>query len=345
MSKAAYKRRDAVLKIIVSEYIATATPVASEAVLRHHSLGVSPATIRNDMASLEDDGYITRPYTSSGSVPLDKGYRFYVENISGHTDLPSDEQKRIRHLLDAAVDEYDRLLKIAAGVTARLVGNAAIVTFPKSAECRYKHIELISLQQYGAMMVLVLGNAVLRRQTIKFSEPVEQEHLSEAAAKFNREYAGRTRSQIAARKLGMTPLEKMISGSISEVMAGEDAIEYESSYFEGVRLMLEQPEFVQRERMLGVLELMEAKGWLRNVIDWQITDEGVKVIIGGENRESALHDLSLVFGNYGVPDQVQGAVGIIGPTRMDYSKAISTVNYISGLLSELVAKVCRDESQ
>ena len=108
--------------------------------------------------------------------------------------------------------------------------------------------------------------------------------------------------------------------------------------------MLEQPEFVQRERMLGVLELMEAKGWLRDVIDWQVTDEGVKVIIGGENRESALHDLSLVFGNYGVPDQVQGAVGIIGPTRMDYSKAISTVNYISGLLSELVAKVCRDES-
>jgi len=344
MSKAAYKRRDAVLKIIVSEYIATAIPVASEALLRHHSLGVSPATIRNDMASLEDEGYITRPYTSSGSVPLDKGYRFYVENISGHTDLPGDEQRRIRHLLDSAVDEYDRLLKMAAGVMARLVGNAAIVTFPKSAECRYKHLELISLQQYVAMMVLILGNAVLRRQTIQFSEPVEQEQLSQAALKFNREYAGGTRSQIAAAKLELTPLEKVVSDTISDVMAGEDAIEYESSYFEGLRLMLEQPEFVQRERMLGVLELMEAKGWLRNVIDWQVTDEGVKVIIGGENRESALHDLSLVFSNYGVPDQVQGAVGIIGPKRMDYSKAISTVNYISGLLSELITRVCREDS-
>jgi heat-inducible transcriptional repressor len=141
----------------------------------------------------------------------------------------------------------------------------------------------------------------------------------------------------------MTPLEKRISGTISEVMAGEDSIEYESSYFEGLRLMLEQPEFIQRERMLGVLELMEAKGWLRNVIDWQVTDEGVKVIIGEENRESALHDLSLVFSHYGVPDQVQGAVGIIGPKRMNYSKAISTVNYISGLLSELVARVGRDD--
>jgi heat-inducible transcriptional repressor len=311
--------------------------------LRHHSLGVSPATIRNDMASLEDDGYITRPYTSSGSVPLDKGYRFYVENISGHADLPSDEQKRIRRLLDTAVDEYDRMLKMAAGVMARLVGNAAIVTFPKSAECRYKHIELISQQQYVAMMVLILGNAVLRRQAMKFGEPVEQEQLTDAAIKFNREYAGWTRGQIAASKLVMTPLEKRISGTISEVMAGEDSIEYESSYFEGLRLMLEQPEFIQRERMLGVLELMEAKGWLRNVIDWQVTDEGVKVIIGEENRESALHDLSLVFSHYGVPDQVQGAVGIIGPKRMNYSKAISTVNYISGLLSELVARVGRDD--
>jgi heat-inducible transcriptional repressor len=345
MSKAAYKRRDAVLKIIVSEYIATATPVASEAILRHHSLGVSPATIRNDMASLEDDGYITRPYTSSGGVPLDKGYRFYVENISGNTDLSGDEQKRIRRLLDTAVDEYDRLLKIAAGVMSRLVGNAAIVTFPKSAQCRYKHIELVSMQQYVVMLVLILSNAVLRRQTIKFGEPVDQGQLSEAAVKFNREYAGRTRSQIAAGKLEMTPLEKKISGTIREVMAGEDAIEYESSYFEGLRLMLEQPEFVQRERMLGVLELMEAKGWLRNVIDWQVTEEGVKVIIGEENRESALHDLSLVFSHYGVPDQVQGAVGIIGPKRMDYSRAISTVNYISGLLSELVARVCRNERQ
>ena len=343
MSKAAYKRRDAVLKIIVSEYIVTATPVASEAILRHHSLGVSPATIRNDMASLEDDGYITRPYTSSGGVPLDKGYRFYVENISGNTDLSGDEQKRIRRLLDTAVDEYDRILKIAAGVMSRLVGNAAIVTFPKSAECRYKHIELVSMQQYVVMLVLILSNAVLRRQTIKFVEPVDQGLLSEAAVKFNREYAGRTRSQIAAGKLVMTPLEKKISATIREVMAGEDAIEYESSYFEGLRLMLEQPEFVQRERMLGVLELMEAKGWLRNVIDWQVTEEGVKVIIGGENRESALHDLSLVFSQYGVPDQVQGAVGIIGPKRMDYSRAISTVNYISGLLSELVARVCRDD--
>jgi heat-inducible transcriptional repressor len=342
MSKAAYKRRDSVLKIIVSEYIATATPVASEAILRHHSLGVSPATIRNDMASLEEDGFITRPYTSSGGVPLDKGYRFYVETISAQAGLPGDDQRRIRQLMDAAVDEYDRLLKIAASAMAQLVGNAAIVTFPKSAECKFKHIELVEVNQYVAMMVLILSNAVLRRQTIGFDETVSQQQLGDAAVKFNTEYTGKTRRQIAGRKLVLSPLEKKIFGTITDIMASEDVIEYDNSYLEGLRLMLGQPEFIQRERMLGVLEILEAKGWLKN-IGLQVTEDGVRVIIGGENRDASLHDLSLVVSNYGVPDQARGTVGIIGPKRMDYSKAISAVNYISGLLSELVARVCRDD--
>jgi len=343
MSKAAYKRRDSVLKIIVSEYIATATPVASEAVLRHYSLGVSPATIRNDMASLEEEGFITRPYTSSGGVPLDKGYRFYVETIAGQAGLPGDEQKRIRHLMDAAVDEYDRLLKIAATAMSQLVGNAAIVTFPKSAECKFKHIELVEVNQYMAMLVLILSNAVLRRQTLGFDEPVSRQQLGDAAVKFNSEYIGKTRKQIAGNKLDLSPLEKKILDAMSDIMAGEDMLEYDNSYLEGLRLMLGQPEFVQRERMLGVLELLEAKGWLKQVIDWQVTEDGVRVIIGGENRESALHDLSLVVSNYGAPEQARGTVGIIGPKRMDYTRAISAVNYISGLLSELVARVCRDD--
>lgn len=343
MSKAAHKRRDSVLKIIVSEYIVTANPVASEAILRHHSLGVSPATIRNDMASLEEDGFISRPYTSSGGVPLDKGYRFYVESLSQSQDLTGDEQKRIKQLLDTAVDEYDRLLKIAANTMSKLAGNAAIITFPKSLECKFKHLEIAVMHQYMSMLVLMLSNAVLRRQTINFDDPVTIEQLSNAAIKLNREYLGLTKKQIAEKKLDLSKVEKKISTAISDIMASEDTIEYENSYLEGLRLMLGQPEFVQRERMLGVLELMEAKGWLRRVIDWQISESGVKVIIGEENHDSALRDLSLVMSNYGVPDQARGAIGIIGPKRMDYRRAIATVNYISGLLSELVARVCRND--
>ena len=343
MSKIASKRRDSVLKIIVSEYIATANPVASEAILRHHSLGVSPATIRNDMASLEEDGYISRPYTSSGGVPLDKGYRFYVESISQSQELAGEEQKRIRQVLDSAVDEYDRLLRLAASTVAKLVGNAAIVTFPRSPECKFKHLEAIAVHPYMAMLILILRNAVLRRQTISFDSPVPSDQLEEAATRLNREYAGLTKKQITEKKMELSNFENKISTAIYDLMSSEDATGYESSYLEGLRLMLGQPEFIQRERMLGVLELIEAREWVKRVVDWQVSGSGVNVIIGEENRDLALRDLSLVMSNYGVSDQARGALGIIGPKRMDYPRTIAAVNYVSGLLSELVARVCEGD--
>jgi heat-inducible transcriptional repressor len=343
MTKEANKRRDTVLKIIVNEYIATALPVASESILRHHRLGVSPATIRNDMAFLEEEGYITRPYTSSGGVPLDKAYRYYVETISENVGLPSEEQKRIRSALNEAVDEYDRLLKMAANIMAHLVGNAAIVTQPMSSENKFRHMELVEIHEYMALLVLVLSNAVLRRQILTFEEPVDQAQLSQVANKFNREFSGHSRSLIEGNLLEMTPVEKKITEIVTEIMASEDRLEHENSYLEGLRLMLGQPEFTQRDRMLNILEFMEARGWLRHVIDWQIASDGVKVIIGGENRESAPHDLSLVLGSYGVRNQVGGTIGIIGPTRMDYRKAISAVNYVSGLLSEVVFRIYQED--
>jgi len=339
VSKDALKRRDSVLKIIVSEYITTATPVASELILRHHRLGVSPATIRNDMASLEEEGYITRPYTSSGGVPLDKGYRYYVESLSPGAELTREEQKRVRELLDSAVDEYDKLLKFAAISMAQLAGNAAIVTFPKSMESKFKHVELFEIHKYMAMMVLILGNAVLRQQTVNFDDPVSQQQLDEAAANLNRLYIGKTARQIRQHKAELKPVDKKLSQIICDIMDSEDTIEYDKSYLEGMRLMLGQPEFVHRDRMLGILEMMEAKGWLKRIMDWQNMGEGVQVIIGEENPETALHDLSFVLSNYGVSQQAQGTLGIIGPKRMDYTKAISAVNYLSALLSKLISRV------
>lgn len=339
MTKASDKRRDAVLRIIVDEYVATAAPVASEAILRHHRLGVSPATIRNDMAYLEEEGYIARPYSSSGGVPLDKAYRYYVENLSREVDLSQGEQKYIRRILATADAEYERILRLAANIIAQLAGNAAVVTYPKSSENKFRHLELVKIHRYMALIVLILSNAILRRAVLSFEEPVTQEQLDTVASKFNREYAGLTRQQIVEAKFEMTRLEEEITTMIVEMISQEDSLEYESSYLEGLRLMLGQPEFTQRDRMLRILEIMEVRGWLKPMIDWQAEDEGVKVIIGEENRETSLHDLSLVFGKYGVSSHLGGAVGIIGPKRMDYGRAISAVSYVSGVLSELVARV------
>ncbi len=343
MLKGMTQRRETVLKIIISEYIATAVPVASEAIFRNYPLGVSPATIRNDMAYLEKEGYIARPHTSSGSVPLDKGYRHYVESLTKEAELPLEEQYRIRELFREMEEEFERRLKLAATIAARLVRNAALVTFPKSTQCRFRHLELVALQEFTTLMVLVLSEAIIKRQLLSFAEPVTQERLTDMANKLSAAYLGLTSSEILATELELTLEEEQVSKAVIDIMAAEDELEYEEPYLDGLRLMLGQPEFAHKDRMLSIMELMETNEWLASAFARKSSDIGVQVVIGGENRDKTLRDLSLVFSRYGIPGRIGGTIGVIGPTRMDYHRAISTVDYMSTILSDLVAGVCHGD--
>ena len=343
MLKGLTSRREAVLSIIVSEYIATALPVASETIFRNYRLGVSPATIRNDMAYLEEEGYIARPHTSAGSVPLDKGYRHYVELLANEAELPLEEQYRIRRLFREVEEEFEKWLKLAATIAARLVRNAALVTFPKPRQCRFKRLELVALQEFVALMVLVLSEAILKRQPLSFEEPMTQERLTFMANKLNVSYSGLASSEILAKKLELTSEEEQVTEAVIDIMAAEDELEYEQPHLEGLRLMLGQPEFAQKDKMLSIMELMETKEWLSSALAQRSSQVGVQVVIGGENRDETLHDLSLVFSSYGIPGQVGGTIGVIGPTRMDYRRAISIVDYMSEVLSGLVAGVCQSD--
>jgi heat-inducible transcriptional repressor len=343
MLKGLTARREAVLKIIVSEYIDTAVPVASETIFRNYKLGVSPATIRNDMAYLEEEGYIARPHTSAGSVPLDKGYRHYVQSLTKKTELDQREQDRIRKLFIEVEKEFEKWLKLAAAIAASLAKNAALVTLPKPRRCRFKHLELVALQEFTALIVLVLGEAILKRQLLSFQQPVTQEGLTTISNKLSAVFSGLTSSQILVKKAELPLEERQVAEAVIEMMSAEDELEYEQPYLEGLRLMLGQPEFAEKDRMLSIMELMETKDWLSSAFGRRSDYLGVQVVIGEENRNETLRDLSLVFTRYGIPDRIGGTIGIIGPTRMDYRRAISTVDYISSILSTLVASVSRND--
>jgi len=342
MTKSLTKRREVLLRIIVGEYVATAQPVASDTIFRNYDLGVSPATIRNDMAHLEAEGYVIRPHTSAGTIPLDKAYRYYVESLAEGVELPEEEQSRIRNLF-GEVEELERWLKLAATLVARLVGNAALVTFPKARQSRFKHLELVTVHEFLALLILVLSDTVLRRHVLQFNDPITQDQLTELANNLNSTYAGLTRRQIASRKLELSSAEEYVTGAIQDIMIAEDDAKYDEPYVEGLRFMLGQPEFGHRERMLSIMELMEARGWLDQVSANRISGGRVNVIIGQENPDQAFRELSLVFSGYGVPDRARGTIAVVGPTRMDYGRAISSVSYMSELLSNLVAGVCGDE--
>lgn len=333
------KRKSTILRIIVGEYIATAVPVASEFITRHYDMGVSPATIRNDMSRLEEEGYLTRPHTSAGSVPSGKAYRHFVQTIPDNIELPLEEQEHIRQSFMEVEEEIDKWLKVAALIVSHMAGNVSIVTFPKAHRPQFKHLELVAIHEFLAMLILVLGETSVKQHLLSFVEPVTQEDLNALANKLNSLFAGHTYAEMTAQKIQASIEEQRLIDIITEIMEAEDEVEYSPPYFEGLRRMLEQPEFVQKDKLLSIMELVEMQDWLTPLMRRQLNHKGIQVVIGNESKVEILEDLSLVLNNYGVPRKVGGTIGVIGPTRMDYTRAISAVNYVSGVLNDLLSKV------
>lgn len=331
-------RTETILKSIVGQYITRAIPVPSQSLINDPELGVSSATIRNDMALLEREGYIIRRHISSGSIPSDKGYRYYVESLSD-IELPLTEQRLINHLFHQVERELEKWLSLAATLIANLVQDIAVVSMPKSAACQFKYVELVVLQESLALVVLILQGAKVRQKLISFNQPVSQQELTAIASKLNAAYSVLTTSQISAIDIKLSPIEQYLTDYLLEIMQDEDKKGYEEPYLNGLHFMLNQPEFANNRRLLSLMELVEHRSLLRIIIPEGLSDNNVRVIIGKENKAEIIHDYSVVITQYGLPDEAVGTISVIGPTRMPYARAISTVNYLASVLSGLVAEL------
>jgi len=322
----------------VAQYIARAVPVPSQSLINKYELAVSSATIRNEMAHLEQDGYITRPHPSAGSIPSDKGYRYYVETLSD-IGLPSAEQILISHLFHQVERELEEWLSLAATLTAKLVQNVAVVAMPRPANCQFKHLELVALKESLALVVVVLHGAKVKQQLINFDQAISQSELTIMANKLNAAYSGLTRARISAKKIELSPTEEQLIDYLLKVMQAEDEQEYEKSYLDGLHFTLNQPEFRQAHRVLPLMELVDCRNLLKTILPEEMGSQGVQVIIGKENKAEAIQDCSVVIGQYGLPREAVGIIGVVGPTRMPYARTISAVSYLSSVLSQLVAEL------
>ncbi len=331
-------RTGTILKSIVGQYITKAVPVPSQSIAHKSELEVSPATVRSEMAHLEQDGYITRPHPSAGSIPSDKGYRYYVETLRGF-ELPLAEQRLVSHLFHQVEKGIEEWLNLAATLTAQLVQSMAVVTKPKPVACQFKRLELISLQDSLALAVLVLHGAKVKQQLITFDQVISQPELTIIANKLDAAYSGLSRSQIPAKTVELSPTEQQVNDCLLKIMEAEDKQEYEEPYLDGLHFMLNQPEFAHSHRMINLLELVEQRNLLRIIIPPGLASHGVQVVIGKENKAEVIHDYSVVIGRYGLQEEAIGTIGIIGPTRMPYARAISTIEYLSSVLSGLVAEL------
>ena len=332
------RRRDRILSIIIGEYISKGVPVSSDVVAKK-GLGVSPATIRNEMIELEGEGYLVQPHTSAGRIPTDKGYRHYIESLMSYARLSRDEQFLIRHKfhqVEKAVEEWTRL---AAAILSGIVHNVALVTLPKPVEARLKHLELVALQESLVLLVLVLKEAKLRQQMLTLEGNVSQDELSASARKLTAAYGGLIASEIADKELKLSPVEEQVMKIVSELMRDEEGEEYEEPYIDGLRHMLRQPEFASSDKIAAIMEMLEQKSLLKSFLPRVLTGEGVRVVIGRENKENMMRDCSVILTKYGIPGEVGGAIGVVGPTRMEYQRAIPTVSFLSTVMSEMVSEL------
>jgi heat-inducible transcriptional repressor len=330
------ERRAQILRLIVADYIDTATPIGSEQIVKRHSLELSPATIRNEMARLEEEGYITHPHTSAGRVPADLGYRYYVEVLMEEPNVSNEERLRILHQFHQSTSEVSEWLRLAASVLAQSIRNLAVVSAPRTLLSSLKHLELVSLHDYSALLVVVLQDVKVRQQVLMLPEPMAQEDLSRLSRKLSHLFGGLTAAEIKERTIDLSPAEELVARIVSEIVQAEDVDQFPDPHLDGIRNVLSQPEFSRSDKMLDILDALDERNISRAIPTGEVGEDGVTVIIGAENREDVMRECSIVVGHYGTPDKPGGTLAVIGPTRLPYARAIATVKYVGRLMTNMM---------
>jgi heat-inducible transcriptional repressor len=329
-------REETILSSIIRQYIERALPVSSASVLEECGLDVSSATVRSEVARLEEEGYIIRRHYAAGSIPSDRGYRYYVGSLS-RPPLAVEEQFLINHLFHQVEDKLEEWLNLAATLLAQQTRSVAVVTAPRPSAARFKHVELVSLQPQLALAVLVLEGAKVRQQLLSFEEAKTQDDLSHLSGRLNKAFAGQSAARVRSKSTGLSEEEKRVAENIIRMMEAENQRVSQEIFLDGWHYLLAQPEFSQSGRLTGLMSMVEEHR-LAELMSAG-TETGVRVFIGRENRAEAIKDCSLLISGYGPPDEPLGAVAIVGPTRMAYQHAISVLSYVSSLISVLVAEL------
>jgi heat-inducible transcriptional repressor len=338
------ERQGAILALIIHEYVASAQPIGSERLVGEFNLGVSSATVRNDMSSLTDAGMLRQPHTSAGRIPTEEGYRYFVRRLMGEADLPMDEKRRISHQFHQARSDIEEWLQLAAAILAKKSKVASLVTSPHSNRSVFKHLELIATQGQQVLLVLVLQGGEIRQQVLSLAEAVDQPHLTEIAAGVTRACSGLGGEAVVEQGAQFAGLAQDVIKLVSEVMLRSDAASAGEIYRDGLANVVLQPEFADSDSLRQALRLLDERSFLEEVLAKALSPGvgGVQVVIGGEGAWEDLRDLSMVMARYGAPGHATGALAVLGPTRMAYGPTISTVRYVAGLMSDIVLETFAD---
>lgn len=328
-------RKIKILEAIINDYVATAEPIGSRTIAKKYNLGISSATIRNEMSDLEELGLIVQPHTSAGRVPSDKGYRLYVDHLMRSRELTGDEARVLKEAVNRNVEHIDYLMKQTAKALSMLTNYTTVVTEPKGREVSVKHIQLVPVDEHSVVCVVVTSTKVIKNHVLRARFAADMDELNRVSAMYNlliekcdvtsltEEELDKVLDNFGAYK----ELAFGITQAVEKTVAEEEDVQF---YASGVNNILEFPEFNDVVKAKSFLQAFEEKDMLITLLGQDMTGAPgkIQIVIGGESNMEGLKDCSIVRANYKYGENSYGTIGVIGPTRMNYSQTVSILNAI-----------------
>jgi len=336
------EREQSILHHVVYNYIQTAIPVGSRYISKHFESSLSPASIRNVMADLEEIGFLSHPHTSAGRVPTDLGYRFYIDYLMEMQQLSDEEKLRIRQQLDQANDA-DEMLRETSKLLGKISHQLGIVTSPHLGSGIFEKIELIPITSSKLLVVISIRTGIVRTIMMEIGVEIRRDHLDEVGRLLNERLSGLTlleiRDSFADRVRDVTGehtgLIRLFIESVDQLFT--DSKERDKVLIGGTKNIIDHPEFVDPKNFRSVIELIENEDIIVHLLEkHDELQKGFVVTIGSENKDETAREYSFITGTYDV-EGVTGRVGIIGPTRMNYSKVIPLVDYVAQTIAKMLS--------
>ncbi|HHY82163.1 MAG TPA: heat-inducible transcription repressor HrcA [Clostridiales bacterium] len=336
-------RKLKILQAIINDYIMTAEPVGSRTVAKKYNLGISSATVRNEMSDLEEMGFLEQPHTSAGRIPSDKAYRLYVDKLMQVRSLSEQEAEYIKDLYESKIMQLEQVILNTAKVLSEMTNYTSIALAPQLSMVTIKHIQLVPVDKSLALLVVVTSSGILKDTLIHIPEGIDSDYLYKVSNILNAKFRGKTFAQIDIRDLSdirneLAENQKFFNSLVDVLTTSFREAENREIYLGGTTNIFNFPEYQDIIRARSFLNLMEEKDLLYNILV-NSRNGGVKVSIGTENPYEELRGCSIVTATYSLGDRVLGTIGVIGPTRMEYSRAVSIMDHMGKALSRYLTKL------
>ena len=335
------ERKKQVLNAIIKDYIANAEPVGSRAVAKKYDLGVSPATIRNEMSDLEEEGYIEQPHTSAGRIPSAKGYRYYVDNLMEKEKLTSSQVEQVRRALASEINEMDEFMRSCCNMISRLTNYTALAAIPEKSTGVLTNLQLVEVNDHQIMVIMLDSTGIIRHKLLEISRNMARGELPRIERRMQEKLTGKALRDISYEMLQslfdeFQLRDKMARATLEmleQTLRGETV---HKVYTGGVTNMLAQPEFRDIDKLKGLFQLVEQENQVEKLLNSAGADQ-VTVTIGGEMPVDDAKDCSMVVANYFINGEKAGSIGVLGPTRLDYGRTVSIMETIAGELSKALS--------